>query len=122
MSGTKILGVVAVLLVVGLAVSFFVTNTPPAVDQVGAALTPGRVVLTDDKVIPLHTSENLERVRVCVKSEASAVAAKVNFDGRSLIVEPRECHDFSARLLSVTTTKPLSGGEHAVVTYIELKE
>jgi hypothetical protein len=120
MSGTKILGVVAVLLVVGLAVSFFVTNTPPAVDQVGAALTPGRVVLTDDKVIPLHTSENLGRVRVCVKSEANAVAAKVNFDGQSLIVEPRECHDFSARLLSVTPARPLTGGEHAVVTHVNL--
>ena len=120
MSGTKILGVVAVLLVVGLAFSFFATNTPPAVDQVGAALTSGRVLLTDDKVVPLHTSENLERVRVCVKSEADAVAAKVNFDGQSLVVEPRECHDFSARLLSVAPVRPLSGNEHAVITHVNL--
>ncbi len=122
MSGTRILGVVAILLVVGLAVSFFATNTPPAVDKIGAALTPGRVVLTDDKVVPLHTSENLQRLRICVKSEANAVAAKVNLDGQSLIVEPRECRDFSARQLSVTPARPLTGGEHAVVTHIDLRE
>jgi hypothetical protein len=120
MSGTKMLGVVAVLLVVGLAVSFLATNTPPAVDKVGAALTPGRVVLADDKSVPLHTSENVERVRVCVKSEADAIAARVTFDGQTLVVEPRECHDFSARQLSVTAARPLTGDEHAVVTYLEL--
>lgn len=120
MSATRILGVVAVLLVVGIAVSFLAPDTSPTVDKVGAALTPGRVVLTDDKVIPLHTSENPGRVRVCVKSEADAVAAKVNFDGQSLIVEPRECHDFTARLLSVTPARPLTGNEHAVVTHVDL--
>ena len=120
MPGTKILGVVTILLVLGLAFSFFATNTPPAVDRVGAALTPGRVVLTDGKVIPLHTSENLGRIRVCVKSEANAVAAKVNFDGQSLVVEPRECHDFSARQLSVTPARALTGDEHAVITHVVL--
>ncbi len=36
------------------------------------------------------------------------------------VVEPRECRDFSARQLSVTATRLLTGDEHAVVTYLEL--
>lgn len=121
MTNTRVLAIIGILLLIVLAASLFMRDTPAPLDRISAAMTPGRMVLSDNRTVTLSVSEDPKRMFVCVKPEADAVAVTIGHDGQSQLLKPRECSDFSVRRLTATPAAPLTGSLHAVVTYWEIR-
>lgn len=118
---TKLLLATALALL-GASAAFAGDKTEATMDKMKAAVTPGEFDLTGKEVKTIHHGKTAEEYRVCVKPGDEAAAMKVIYDGKQQTLQPGDCKDVTGMSINATAAVPLSGSQHIMATYHEVKK
>ncbi|MFC4308489.1 hypothetical protein ACFPN2_05285 [Steroidobacter flavus] len=110
------------LALLGCSSAFAGEKTEATMDKMKAAVTPGEIDLTGQEVKTIHDSQTAKDYKVCVKASNEAAAMKLRYDGQEATVQPGDCKEVTAKRINATAATPLSGSQHIMATFHEVKK
>ena len=110
------------LAMLGFSSAFAGDKTEATMDKMKAAVTPGEIDLTGQEVKTIHNSQTAKDYKVCVKASDESAAMKVRYDDNEATVKPGDCKEVTAKRINLTAAVPLSGSQHIMATYHEVKK
>jgi hypothetical protein len=110
------------LAVLGFSSAFAEEKTEATMDKMKAAVTPGEIDLTGKEVKTIHDSQTAKDYKVCVKASDESAAMKLRYDDQEATVQPGDCKEVTAKRINATAAVPLSGSQHIMATFHEVKK
>ncbi len=112
---------VLALAVLGFSAAFAGEKTDATMDKM-VAVTPGEFDLTGHEVKTIHNSQTAKDYKVCVKTGGETASMKLRYDDQEATLQPGECTEVTARRINATAAEAMTGSQHIMGTFHEVKK